>query len=158
MKFNSLWPISKTILYTAERNLPNKPVWLLKGILEEIIRRFANPEVPSTFIDINRMKVLPQLLTPGIMRHFLKILQRQLQTFALYFRLFPAFTIPVNSLQPLNYFQISHKRANSGKPTLIFLSEFPLRIALASNFPQTLQIWIFATAKFSVTVSGTSLL
>ena len=158
VKFNSLWPISKTSLYTAECNLPNKPVWMLKGILEELIRPFANLEVPSSFTDRNCMKVLPQLAYPVTVQHFLKILWRSLPTYALYFRLFPTLIILVNSLQPLNYFHVSLKWANSGKPTLIFLSEFSLQIALASNFPQTNQIWIFTTAKFSVTVSRPSLL
>ena len=122
-------------------------------------RPFANREaVLSPFIDRDRMKVLPQFITPGIVRHFLKILRIQLSTFALYSRLFPSFTVLANFLQPFNYFQISFKWANSGKPPLIILSEFSLRIALVFNFPQTLQIWIFATAKFSVTVSRPSIL
>ena len=153
MKINYFSPTSKTSLYTAECNLLNKPNWLLKGILEEIIRPVANPEVLSRFIDRNRMKVLPQFINPGIARQFLKMLRWYLPTFALYSRLLSTFTVLVNSLQPLNYFQISLKWANSGKPTLTFLSEFSLRIALPFNFPQKLQIWIFATAKFSVTIS-----
>ena len=76
MKLNLLPPNSKTSLYHAECNLPNKPIWLLKGILEEIIRPFVNPEVLSLLIDRNRMKVLLQLTTPGIVRHVLKTLRR----------------------------------------------------------------------------------
>ena len=75
VKLNVLSISSKTKVYTAEWNVPNKPVRLLKSVLEEIIRPFANPEVLSPFIDRNRMNVLPQIITPGIVRYFLKILR-----------------------------------------------------------------------------------